>query len=37
VREPRYRGLGKAATSERGQLPGSTVAPRTPDDVDASR
>jgi hypothetical protein len=37
VREPRYRRLGKAATSERGQLPGSTVAPRTPDDVDASR
>lgn len=33
VRDPRYRRLGKAATSERGQLQGSTVAPRTPDDV----
>jgi hypothetical protein len=32
VRDPRYRRLGKAATSERGQLPGSTVEPRTPDD-----
>ena len=37
VREPRYRRLGKAATSERGQLQGSTVEPRTPDDVDAGR
>ena len=34
VREPRYRRLGKAAASERGQLQGSTVAPRTPDDAD---
>ncbi len=34
VRDPRYRRLGKAATSERGQLQGSTVTPRTPDDVD---
>jgi hypothetical protein len=33
VRDPRYRRLGKAATSERGQLPGSTVTPRTPDDA----
>lgn len=32
VREPRYRRLGRAATSERGQMQGSTVAPRTPDD-----
>jgi hypothetical protein len=37
VREPRYRRLGKAATSERGQLQGSTVKPRTPDDVDPER
>jgi hypothetical protein len=37
VREPRYRRLGKAATSERGQLQGSTVAPNTPDDVDSER
>jgi hypothetical protein len=34
VREPRYRRLGRAATSERGQMQGSTVAPRTPDDLD---
>jgi hypothetical protein len=34
VREPRYRHLGRAATSERGQMQGSTVAPRTPDDVE---
>jgi hypothetical protein len=34
VREPRYRRLGRAATSERGQVQGSTVAPRTPDDPD---
>jgi hypothetical protein len=34
VRDPRYRRLGKAATSERGQLQGSTVPPRTPDDVE---
>jgi hypothetical protein len=32
VREPRYRRLGRAATSERGQMQGSTVAPLTPDD-----
>lgn len=32
VRDPRYRRLGQAATSERGQPQGSTVAPRTPDD-----
>jgi len=37
VREPRYRRLGKAATSERGQLQGSTVKPRTPDDVGPDR
>src|SRR5436190_18188301 len=37
VREPRYRRLGKAATSERGQLQGSSVRPRTPDDVDPER
>ena len=36
VREPRYSRLGRAATSERGQLQGSTVAPRTPDDLDRS-
>jgi hypothetical protein len=34
VREPRYRRLGRAATSERGQVQGSTVAPRTPDDLE---
>jgi hypothetical protein len=34
VREPRYRRLGRAATSERGQMQGSTVAPRTPDDLE---
>ncbi len=33
VRDPRYQRLGKAATSERGQLQGSSVKPRTPDDV----
>jgi hypothetical protein len=33
VRDPRYERLGKAATSERGQLQGSSVQPRTPDDV----
>jgi hypothetical protein len=33
VRDPRYRRLGKAATSERGQLQGSSVKPRTPDDL----
>jgi len=32
VRDPRYSRLGRAATSQRGQLQGSTVAPRTPDD-----
>src|SRR6185437_16727821 len=37
VREPRYRRLGKAATSVRGQLQGSTVKPRTPDDVGPER
>lgn len=37
VRDPRYRRLGKAATSERGQLQGSTVTPRTPDDVERQR
>ena len=37
MRDPRYRRLGKAATSERGQLQGSTVAPRTPDDVESER
>src|SRR6185312_16355455 len=37
VREPRYRRLGKAATSERGQLQGSSVQPRTPDDVGPDR
>jgi len=37
VRESRYRRLGKAATSERGQLQGSSVQPRTPDDVGADR
>jgi hypothetical protein len=37
MRDPRYRRLGKAATSERGQLPGSTVAPRTPDDAPRER
>lgn len=33
VREPRYRRLGRAATSERGQLQGSTVPPRGPHDA----
>ena len=37
VREPRYRRLGKAATSERGQLQGSTVKPRTQDDAGSER
>ena len=37
VRDPRYERLGKAATSERGQLQGSTVKPRTPDDVRPER
>ena len=37
VREPRYRRLGKAATSGRGQLQGSTVKPRMPDDVGPDR
>ena len=32
VRVGRFRGLGRAATSERGQLPGSAVAPRYPDE-----
>jgi hypothetical protein len=32
VRMARFRRLGRAATSERGQLPGSQVAPRTPGD-----
>jgi hypothetical protein len=32
VRMARFRRLGRAATSERGQLPGSPVAPRTPGD-----
>lgn len=32
VRVGRYRRLGRAATSERGQLPGSAVPPRYPDD-----
>jgi hypothetical protein len=32
VREPRYRRLGRAATSERGQAQGSSVAPRYPGD-----
>lgn len=32
VRMARFRRLGRAATSERGQLPGSPVAPRTPAD-----
>jgi hypothetical protein len=27
VRMPRFRRMGRAATSERGQLPGSPVAP----------
>jgi hypothetical protein len=34
VRMGRFRRLGRAATSERGQLPGSPVPPRTPDDAD---
>jgi hypothetical protein len=34
VREPRYRRLGRAATSERGQMQGSGVPPRGPDDVE---
>jgi hypothetical protein len=33
VRVPRYRRLGRAATSERGQLPGSAVTPRSADDL----
>jgi hypothetical protein len=32
VRVARFRRMGRAATSERGQLPGSPVAPRTPYD-----
>ncbi|MEP6641022.1 MAG: hypothetical protein ABJB93_03835 [Gaiellales bacterium] len=32
VRMARFHRLGRAATSERGQLPGSPVAPRTPHD-----
>jgi hypothetical protein len=32
VRAGRYRRLGRAAASERGQLPGSPVPPRAPDD-----
>jgi hypothetical protein len=32
VRMARFRRLGRAATSERGQLPGSSVVPRTPYD-----
>jgi hypothetical protein len=32
VRMARFRRLGRAATSERGQLPGSPVAPRMPSD-----
>jgi hypothetical protein len=32
VRMARFRRLGRAATSERGQLPGSPVPPRTPYD-----
>jgi hypothetical protein len=33
VRDPRYEHLGRAATSERGQMQGSSVAPRGPDDT----
>jgi uncharacterized membrane protein YeiB len=33
VRVGRYRRLGRAATSEQGQLPGSPVTPRYPDDL----
>ena len=32
VRVGRYCRLGRAATSERGQLPGPAVAPRYPDE-----
>jgi hypothetical protein len=33
VRVPGFRRLGRAATSERGQEPGSPVTPRYPDDL----
>ena len=33
VRVGRFRRLGRAATSKRGQLPGSTVAPRYPEEL----
>jgi hypothetical protein len=34
VRDPRYERLGRAATSERGQMQGSSVAPNTPEELD---